>query len=552
MSGAISPLQKARSSYQPKLPAALQSGSFKVNKGDVILPPVDEDRIKTLFSNTFGQPMLTFTEGENNLATRAIRVGVVLSGGQAPGGHNVIAGLYDALKSCNADNKLFGFLKGPIGIVKGNFMEITSEVIDAYRNTGGFDMIMSGRDKIESAEDLKSCMDNTNTMDLDGLVVVGGDDSNTNAAMIAEYLKGENSKCCVVGVPKTIDGDMRNEQIEMSFGFDTACKTYSEIIGNICRDATSAIKYWHFVRLMGRAASHVTLECGLATHANVTLISEEIRAKGLTLAEIADGITEVVIARAAQGRNYGIVLIPEGLLEFIPELKSMIDELATLLGDKDTLETVRSFDDHDERTQFLSSKFSALSAKAYASLPEDTQAVLLNIDSHGNPPLSQVETEKLLIDLVKQRVASAKKQGKTAAKFTALSHFVGYEGRCAAPSNFDADYCYSLGYTAAQVVRAGFTGYTVSVRNLNKPASEWVAAATPVTSMLNIERRLGRDVPVIKKALVDLDGNPFKMLADNRAKWSVEDDYVYPGPIQYFGPTEVCDTTPITLQLERA
>lgn len=552
MSGAISPLQKARSSYQPKLPAALQSGSFKVNKGDVILPPVDEDRIKTLFPNTFGQPMLTFTEGENNLATRAIRVGVVLSGGQAPGGHNVIAGLYDALKSCNADNKLFGFLKGPIGIVKGNFMEITSEVIDAYRNTGGFDMIMSGRDKIESAEDLKSCMDNTNTMDLDGLVVVGGDDSNTNAAMIAEYLKGENSKCCVVGVPKTIDGDMRNEQIEMSFGFDTACKTYSEIIGNICRDATSAIKYWHFVRLMGRAASHVTLECGLATHANVTLISEEIRAKGLTIAEIADGITEVVIARAAQGRNYGIVLIPEGLLEFIPELKSMIDELATLLGDKDTLETVRSFDDHDERTQFLSSKFSALSAKAYASLPEDTQAVLLNIDSHGNPPLSQVETEKLLIDLVKQRVASAKKQGKTAAKFTALSHFVGYEGRCAAPSNFDADYCYSLGYTAAQVVRAGFTGYTVSVRNLNKPASEWVAAATPVTSMLNIERRLGRDVPVIKKALVDLDGNPFKMLADNRAKWSVEDDYVYPGPIQYFGPTEVCDTTPITLQLERA
>ena len=552
MSGAISPLQKARSSYQPKLPAALQSGSFKVSKGDVILPSVDEERINTLFPNTFGQPMLTFTEGENNLATRAIRVGVVLSGGQAPGGHNVIAGLYDALKSCNSDNKLFGFLKGPIGIVKGNFMEITSEVIDAYRNTGGFDMIMSGRDKIESAEDLKSCMDNTNTMDLDGLVVVGGDDSNTNAAMIAEYLKGQNSKCCVVGVPKTIDGDLRNEQIEMSFGFDTACKTYSEIIGNICRDATSAIKYWHFVRLMGRAASHVTLECGLATHANITLISEEIRAKGLTLAEIADNITEVVIARAAQGRNYGIVLIPEGLLEFIPELKSMIDELATLLGDKDTLETVRSFDDHDERTQFLSSKFSALSAKAYASLPEDTQAVLLNIDSHGNPPLSQVETEKLLIDLVKQRVASAKKQGKTAAKFTALSHFVGYEGRCAAPSNFDADYCYSLGYTAAQVVRAGFTGYTVSVRNLNKPASEWVAAATPVTSMLNIERRLGRDVPVIKKALVDLEGNPFKMLADNRAKWSVEDDYVYPGPIQYFGPSEVCDTTPITLQLERA
>lgn len=551
MSGAISPLQKARSIYQPKLPAALKPGSFQVKLGEVILPPVDQDRIKTLFPNTFGQPLLTFEAGESNLSSHAIRVGVVLSGGQAPGGHNVIAGLFDALKASNGDNKLFGFLKGPIGIVKGNFMELTAETIDAYRNTGGFDMIMSGRDKIESAEDLKSCLDNMAKMDLNGLVVVGGDDSNTNAAMLAEYLKSEKSKCSVVGVPKTIDGDMRNEQIEMSFGFDTACKTYSEVIGNICRDATSAIKYWHFVRLMGRAASHVTLECGLATHANITLISEEIRSKGMTLAEVADGITDVVIARAAKGRNYGIVLIPEGLLEFIPELKSMIDELATLLGDKDTLETVRSFDSHEERTQFLSSKFSALSAKAYASLPEDTQAVLLNIDSHGNPPLSQVETEKLLIDLVKQRIASAKKQGKTAAKFTALSHFVGYEGRCAAPSNFDADYCYSLGYIATQVVRAGYTGYTVSVKNLNLTSDAWLAMATPVTSMLNIERRLGKDVPVIKKALVELDGKPFKVYAKNREMWAIEDDYVFPGPIQYFGPTEVCDTAPITLQLER-
>lgn len=549
MSREISALQKARAAYQPKLPKALRVGNIKIELGAPTAPTVDKEEIKKLFPNTYGQPVVTMTEGDGNLNSAPMNVGVVLSGGQAPGGHNVIAGLFDALKSANKDNRLFGFLKGPGGAIKGKYKELTSDIIDAYRNTGGFDMIMSGRDKIEKPEDLAACKKNFESMGLAGLVIIGGDDSNTNAAMLAEYLRVQGSKTVVIGVPKTIDGDMKNEQIEASFGFDTAAKTYSELIGNICRDATSAVKYWHFVRLMGRAASHVALECSLQTHPNITLVSEEVQAKGTTLGEIVNYIVDVVCERAENGKNYGILVVPEGLPEFISDIKTMIDELSNILG-KDE-EYLRSLKDHSERVQYLSNQLTDHSARVYVSLPTEIQEVLLKRDSHGNVPLSQVETERLLIDLVSDKIREMKANEQTDAKFSPLAHFFGYEGRCAAPSNFDADYTYSLGYAAAQLVRAGLTGYTVNVQNLTKDSDEWVAGGTPVTMMLNMEMRKGKPTPVIKKALVELDGEPFKHFASNRENWAINDEYVFPGPIQYFGPSEVCDAPTVTLALEK-
>ncbi len=549
MSKVISNLQKVRSSYQPKLPPALKSANIALKLGAPTEPETDQNEIKELFPNTYGQPVATFNTGNGALSTAPLKVGVVLSGGQAPGGHNVIAGLFDGLKAANSASTLYGFLKGPGGAIKGNYKELTSEIIDEYRNTGGFDMIMSGRDKIEKQEDLSACKKNFEDMQLDGLVIIGGDDSNTNAAMLAEYLKSVGSKTVVIGVPKTIDGDMKNELIEISFGFDTAAKTYSELIGNICRDATSAVKYWHFVRLMGRAASHVTLECSLQTHPNITLISEEIQAKGTTLREIVDYIVDVVVNRAAQGKNYGVLLVPEGLIEFISDIKTMIDELSAILGSEE--EYIQNLPDHSERAQYLSNKLTDASAKVYASLPLGAQAVLLKRDSHGNVPLSQVETERLLIDLVGDKIRLLKSRGETNAKFSALSHFFGYEGRCAAPTNFDADYTYSLGYTAAQLVRAGLTGYTANVTNLTQSSDNWVAGGVPVTMMLNMEIRKGKATPVIKKALVDIEGKPFKEFSENRSSWAINDSYTYPGPIQYFGPSEVCDSPSITLKLEK-
>ena len=544
-----SALEKVRKVYQPKLPKALRSRAFKLELGKPTEPMTDKEVIKELFKHTVGQPMVTFVEGVSNLEAKPIKVGVVLSGGQAPGGHNVISGLYDALKSANKESKLFGFLKGPGGVIKGKYKELNDDIIDAYRNTGGFDMIMSGRDKIESPEDLAACKKNFEEMGLDGLVIIGGDDSNTNAAMLAEYLKAEGSPTVIVGVPKTIDGDMKNQFIEASFGFDTACKTYSELIGNICRDAKSAVKYWHFIRLMGRAASHVALECALQTHPNITLISEEVKAQGWTLEKIVDDITDVVVKRAASGKNYGILVVPEGLVEFIADFKTLIDELSDILGKDDHY--VMSLESHEERVQFLTGKLSDHSAKVYGFLPSDIQEVLLRRDSHGNLTVSQIETERLLIDLVKDRIRKMKADGKTDAKFSPLSHFMGYEGRCAAPSNFDADYCYSLGYAATQMVRARLTGYTVMIANTTQPADTWIAGAVPVTTMLNIEVRKGKPKPVIKKALVELSDKPFRLLADHRAVWALEDDYVYPGPIQYYGPAEVCDASTITLTLEQ-
>ena len=545
----ISNLQKARKAYQPKLPPALR-GTMKVELGAPTQPETHQEEIKGLFPHTYGQPIVKLVAGEGNLCPGAMKIGVVLSGGQAPGGHNVIAGLFDALKAANPDSKLYGFLKGPGGVIKGRYKELTADIIDDYRNTGGFDMIMSGRDKIEKPEDLDACLKNFEAMDLDGLVVIGGDDSNTNAAMIAEYLRAKGSKTCVVGVPKTIDGDMKNDHIEASFGFDTASKVYSELIGNISRDATSAVKYWHFVRLMGRAASHVTLECALQTHPNVTLISEEIQAKGTTLEEIIDYIVDVVVRRSDAGKNYGILLVPEGLVEFISDIKVMIDELSSILGKDEHY--IRSLGDHSERLQYLSGELTDASTKVYNSLPTAIQEVLLRRDSHGNVPLSQVETERLLIDLVHDKIRFIKAHdGKKDLKFSPLSHFFGYEGRCAAPSNFDADYCYSLGYAAAQLARAGLTGYTANVEHVTKPSDEWVAGGVPVTMMLNMEVRSGKSKPVIKKALVDMNGKPFKTFSDCRAAWALGDEYMFPGPIQYFGPTEVCDAPTKTLELEK-
>lgn len=550
MSRDISILQQLRVSYQPKLPKALRTGKVKIELGAPSQPATDQDQIKALFPSTYGQPLAKIVESTDVLNNQPVKVGVVLSGGQAPGGHNVIAGLFDALVAANPENKLYGFLKGPGGVIKGNYKEITSTLVSEYRNTGGFDMIMSGRDKIEKPEDLAACKKNLEEMGLNGLVIIGGDDSNTNAALLAEYLKSQGSSVCVIGVPKTIDGDMKNEYIEASFGFDTACKTYSELIGNICRDCTSAVKYWHFIRLMGRAASHVTLECALQTQPNITLVSEEIQEKGTTLAEIVDYITDVIVKRAAEGKNYGVLVVPEGLPEFISDIKDMIDELSNILGTQE--EYLKSLPDHSERAQYLSGQLSDHSAKVYASLPEAIQEVLLTRDSHGNVPLSQVETERLLIDLVSDRIRLLKSQGKTDAKFSALAHFFGYEGRCAAPSNFDADYTYSLGYASAQLVMAGLTGYTVCISNITKSSDEWIAGGVPVTMMLNMEIRKGKPTPVIKKALTDTKGKPFGKLAANREKWALGDCFVFPGPIQYFGPSETCDCINQTLSLEQS
>ena len=550
MATEMSNLQRARKAYQPKLPKALRSQNIKIELGAPTEPTADKEEIECLFPKTYGQPVVRIVEGDGNLSTAPLKVGVVLSGGQAPGGHNVIAGLFDALKAANKDSKLYGFLKGPGGVIHCRYKELTADFIDEYRNTGGFDMIMSGRDKIEKPEHLDGCCKNFEDLGLDGLVIIGGDDSNTNAAVLAEYLRARGSKTSIIGVPKTIDGDMKNEQIEASFGFDTASKVYAELIGNICRDATSAVKYWHFIRLMGRAASHVTLECALQTHPNIALISEEVQTKGTTLEELVDYIVDVVVKRAEAGRNYGILLVPEGLVEFISDIKTMIDELSAILGRDE--EYIRELPDHSERVQYLSAELSEASAKVYNSLPQDIQEVLLRRDSHGNVPLSQVETERLLIDLVSDRIRFLKAHGgKDFVEFSPLSHFFGYEGRCAAPSNYDADYTYSLGYAAAQLIRAGLTGYTVSIQNTTKPSDEWIAGGMPVTMMLNMEVRKGKQAPVIRKALVDLDGAPFKIFAANREKLALNDEYLFPGPIQYFGPPEVCDAPTMTLALEK-
>ena len=550
MAREISPLQKVRAAYEPKLPKIFKEGNFKPQIGAPAFPKTDKAQIKKLFPKTYGQGEVKFVKGKGEgLTTKPINVAVILSGGQAPGGHNVIVGVFDAIKAANSKSKVYGFKKGPGGAIKNNYMELTKKYVDAYRNTGGFDMIMSGRDKIETPEQLAACKANFEALKLSAVIIIGGDDSNTNAAVLAEYLAAAGSSVKVLGVPKTIDGDMKNEQIETSFGFDTATKTYSELIGNIERDASSAVKYWHFIKLMGRAASHVALECALQTQPNICLISEEVKEKGTTLSEIVDYIADVVCKRAAEGKNYGVVLIPEGLPEFISDIKTTIDEISDILG-KDAKELENK--SKSERLIYIEKKLKGHSAEVFSSLPENDRLILTTRDNHGNVPLSQVETEKLLMTLVGNKIKELKAKGKAeGVKFSALGHFFGYEGRCAAPSNFDADYCYSLGYTAAQMARAGLTGYTVNVQNTIMPADKWVAGATPVTMMLNMEQRKGKPTPVIKKALVETKGNPFKFFASQRDKWAIEDCFTYPGSIQYFGPSEVCDLPTKTLILEK-
>ena len=549
MSKMISPLQQVRSEYAPKLPPALRSGaSVKVEKGAPLAAFADAEKIAALFPSTSNMPDLKFSAG-GAAEGKPVNVAVILSGGQAPGGHNVIAGIYDGIKSLNKASRMFGFKGGPSGLVDNDYVEITDEFMDAYRNTGGFDMIGSGRTKLEQVEQFDKGAVNCKALGISALVIIGGDDSNTNACLLAEYYKAKNIPIQVIGCPKTIDGDLKNKFIETSFGFDTASKVYSELIGNISRDANSAKKYWHFIKLMGRSASHITLECALKTHVNAAIISEEVAAKKQTLSGIVDDLAKIVAKRAENKENFGVVLVPEGLIEFIPEMKVLIGELNDVLAaNADEFNAIAKPED---KIAYISGKLSAASASVYAQLPTAIQLQLsMDRDPHGNVQVSLIETEKLLAQLVKQRLSAMKAEGKYAGKFSSQTHFFGYEGRCAAPSNFDADYCYSLGFNAAAIIGSGATAYMSYVGNLAKSADEWTAGAVPLTAMMNVEHRHGADKPVIKKALVELDDAPFKFFAANRDDWAVNTSFVYPGPIQYFGPSVVCDAKTETIKLE--
>ena len=543
-----SALQIARAAYEPKMPVALR-GSVRAVEGTATEAAGNRDEIKQLFPHTYGMPIVTFEPGDPGDPMPPINAGVILSGGQAPGGHNVIAGLFDGLKAANPASRLFGFILGPGGLVEHKYMELTADIIDDYRNTGGFDMIGSGRTKLERREQFDKGLDILKELGISALVIIGGDDSNTNAAVLAEYYESIGAGVRVIGCPKTIDGDLKNEQIEASFGFDTACKVYSEVIGNIQRDCNSARKYWHFIKLMGRSASHIALECALQTHPNVCIISEEVEANDLSLDEIVNRIARVVARRAAEGNNFGTVLIPEGLIEFIPAMKRLIAELNDFLArNKAEFKMIKK----SVRHSYLISKLSKENAALYASLPEGVARQLaLDRDPHGNVQVSLIETEKLLAEMVDNRLSEWKEEGRYRGKFATQMHFFGYEGRCAAPSNYDADYCYSLGYAASCLIRSGRTGYMASVRNTTAPADKWIAGGIPITMMMNMEQRDGVMKPVIRKALVRLDGAPIRAYAAMRDEWALTTDYVYPGPIQYFGPTEVCDAPTKTLQLEQ-
>lgn len=543
----ISLLQKERAAYRPKLPKGLQ-GAVKVKEGEPTQSVGNQEEIKKLFPNTYGMPLVEFVSGDEE-NTGKMNVGVILSGGQAPGGHNVICGLFDAIKKLNSDNKLYGFLMGPSGLVDHKYIELTADLIDQYRNTGGFDLIGSGRTKLEQEDQFEKGLQIIRELDIKAVVIIGGDDSNTNACVLAEYYAAKNYGVQVIGCPKTIDGDLKNDQIETSFGFDTATKTYSELIGNIERDCNSARKYWHFVKLMGRSASHIALECALQTQPNICLISEEIQQKDMTLNQIVEQIASAVAYRASQGNNFGVVLIPEGLIEFVPAIGRLIQELNDLLakhgGDYKDL-------GKEAQREYILAHLSKENAETFSTLPEGVARQLsLDRDPHGNVQVSLIETEKLISDMVGAKLDEWKKEGKYTGKFAAQHHFFGYEGRCAAPSNFDADYCYALGTSAVQLIANGKTGYMAIVKNLSAKTDEWKAGGVPITMMMNMERRNGEMKPVIRKALVELEGAPFKAFAAKRDEWAKETEYVYPGPIQYWGPSDVCDQTTKTLALEQ-
>ena len=548
-----SPLQKARYSYQPKLPMILRSEMSEIEavEGAKTESARDKEKIQALFPTTFGQKEISFQKGKSKAEKKKHVVGVILSGGQAPGGHNVVSGLYDALKKADKDNELIGFLGGPSGLTDDKFIVFTDEYINEFRNTGGFDIIGSGRTKLETTEQFEKAAAVCKKHGITAITIIGGDDSNTNAAVLAEYFKAHDTGVQVIGCPKTIDGDLKNDDIEISFGFDTATKTYSELIGNIERDANSAKKYWHFIKLMGRSASHIALECALETQPNVCLISEEIEKKEMSLSQIADYVAKSVADRAENGMNFGVVLIPEGLVEFVPEVKKLISEINdTLAANAEEFEKAVSPKD---KVAFMHKYLTAESDAVFSILPESIQAQMMaDRDPHGNVQVSRIESEKLVSSLVEAKLAEMKKEGKYNGKFNPLHHFFGYEGRCAFPSNFDSDYCYSLGYNAFMLIQSGCTGYLSSIRNLSAPASEWKAGGMPITKMMNIERRHGEDKPVIKKALVELDGKPFKYFEERRDKWAKETCFTYPGAIQYYGPESVCDITTVTLKLEQS
>ena len=550
----LSPLQIARYQYTPKLPGMLRNGISEicVKNGEATQSVADQEKIQALFPNTYGKNEITFQKGENTSEAKKLTVGVILSGGQAPGGHNVICGLYDALKALSSENNLIGFKGGPSGLLDNDFIVFEDDYINQYRNTGGFDIIGSGRTKLETQEQFAIVVENCKNHGVNALVIIGGDDSNTNAAVLAEYCAAHNTGIQVIGCPKTIDGDLKNEDIECSFGFDTATKTYAEIIGNIERDANSAKKYWHFVKVMGRSASHVALECALQTQPNICLIGEEVAAKKMSLAQVADQIADSVAARAEKGWNFGVAIIPEGIVEFVPEFSVLISEINELLAGQKA-DAFNQLPTWSAKYDFIKNGLTETSFAVFAILPENIQQQLfLERDPHGNVQVSLIESEKLFSALVKDNLAARKKEGTYKGKFSALHHFLGYEGRCAFPSNFDADYCYSLGYNAAMLIQYGYTGYLSKVSNLQAPAEEWVAGGMPITKMMNIERRHGADKPVIRKALVELEGAPFKFFCSVRDEWAVETCYTYPGAIQYWGPSEVCDLTTRTLALEKA
>lgn len=549
----LSPLQEARYTYKPKLPKALtqEISTIALELGEPTKALADAQAVESLFPHTYGKPIAKFLPGKGRSNKDPMTVGVILSGGQAPGGHNVITGLFDGLKKLNPANTLLGFLGGPSGLIDDKALELTDSIIDQYRNTGGFDIIGSGRTKIETPEQFAKVLETAKRRNLQAVVVIGGDDSNTNAALLAEYFLAQGTKIQVIGVPKTIDGDLKNQYIETSFGFDTACKTYSELIGNIARDANSAKKYWHFIKLMGRSASHIALECALQTRPNIAIISEEVEAKQQSLADIVEQIAKVIMHRGEHGEHFGIALIPEGLIEFIPEMKVLISELNDLLAhEEQAFSQLKTLED---QSSFVSQKLTPSSAKAFNSLPAGIRAQLMaDRDPHGNVQVSLIDTEKLLIQMVGEFLSEKKKTGEYKGKFSALAHFFGYEGRCAFPSNFDADYCYSLGFTGCLLIAQGLTGYLSSVRNLSLPADQWIAGGIPLTMMMNMEKRHGKDKPVIRKALVELDGAPFKELQRNRDQWAIQTSFRFPGAIQYYGPSQVCDQPTLTLGLEAA
>ncbi len=549
----LSPLQTARYQYTPKLPGMLRNGISEicVKVGEPTQSVADQEKIKALFPNTYGKNEITFQKGTNTSAPKKHIVGVILSGGQAPGGHNVVCGLYDALKATNPENELYGFKGGPSGLLEDNFRIMDDEYINMFRNTGGFDIIGSGRTKLETEEQFAIAAEVCKKHGITAIVIIGGDDSNTNAAVLAEYMAAHNTGVQVIGCPKTIDGDLKNEDIECSFGFDTATKTYSELIGNIERDANSAKKYWHFIKVMGRSASHVALECALETQPNICLIGEEVAAKKMSLSAVADVIADSVAARAAKGMNFGVAIIPEGIVEFVPEFSMLIAEINELLAGEKTA-AFNALPSWEEKYAFIEKGLSKEAMAVFAILPQGIQQQLfLERDPHGNVQVSLIESEKLFSALVADKMAARKAAGTFNGKFSAQHHFFGYEGRCAFPSNFDADYCYSLGYNAFMLIQYGYTGYLSKVSNLSKPAEEWVAGGMPITKMMNMERRNGQDKPVIRKALVELDGKPFTYFCEHRQQWAEETCFTYPGAIQYYGPAEVCDLTTRTLALEK-